>query len=115
MKHIAARLRAAREAAKYTQRTLALELGISEAMITRYETGETRVPPERLFEFASILRVPTTYFLEELPGDVERSDSAMYLAVGRDAGAKHLLTLYQQAPKTVRKQLIAYAEYLVQK
>jgi len=110
--HLGLRIRRAREALDLTQRELAKQLGVSEVTLQRYESGDGRIPPQRLVELAATLRVPATHFFEDFPGDAALKDNDGYVPVGKDAGARRLVEIYLRAPKSVKKQLLSYAEFL---
>jgi transcriptional regulator with XRE-family HTH domain len=50
---------------KISQNNLGMRLEISGQQIHKYETGESRMPPEKLFRCAEIFYVPIQYFFNE--------------------------------------------------
>jgi len=62
---IAARLKDERLQQGMSLDTLAKELKISLQMAYRYETGRVAFSVERLIDFAAVLRMPVSYFLED--------------------------------------------------
>lgn len=55
----------ARKEAKLTQTELALKMGLSRMMISRYEVGLNNIPLDQLEKISKFLNKPITYFLEE--------------------------------------------------
>lgn len=55
----------ARKEAKLTQTELALKMGLSRMMISRYEVGLNNIPLDQLEKISKFLKKPVTYFLEE--------------------------------------------------
>lgn len=74
------RLRWRRRELKLTQEQLAEQLGLTFQQVQKYEKGINRVSAGRLFELATELTVPITYFYE----GVEELLSAPVLAVQED-------------------------------
>lgn len=50
---------------KMTQNQLAEAVGVDSQQIQEYETGDDRVPANRLFDIAQVLDVPMTFFFRE--------------------------------------------------
>jgi len=67
-KEIGRRLRQARLAENLTQDGLAKKLGISFQQVQKYENGSNRVSASRLFSIAKVLKLPVTYFFDEIEG-----------------------------------------------
>lgn len=55
----------ARKEAKLTQTELALKMGLSRMMISRYEVGLNNIPLDQLEKIAKFVNKHITYFLEE--------------------------------------------------
>lgn len=55
----------ARKEAKLTQTELALKMGLSRMMISRYEVGLNNIPLDQLEKISKFLKKPVTYFLGE--------------------------------------------------
>ncbi len=53
-----------------SQEQLGKALGLSFQQIQKYERGANRVGSSRLFDLANILRVPVSFFFEEMSEDV---------------------------------------------
>ena len=56
------RLMTLRQSHKMSQEYLGAKLGVRYQQIQKYETGVTRMPPERIAACARILEVPVEYF-----------------------------------------------------
>lgn len=56
------RLMTLRQSHKMSQESLGVRLGVKYQQIQKYETGATRMPPERIAACARILEVPIEYF-----------------------------------------------------
>lgn len=69
------RLRAAREAAHFTQTEVALRLGRPQSWVSKSEAGERRVDIVELSELAAIYQRPLDYFVADLPPQRKRSAS----------------------------------------
>ncbi len=63
------RLIVLRQSRKMSQDRLGNLLGVSSQQIYKYETGENRVPPERIHACAGIFKVPVGYFYGEYETD----------------------------------------------
>jgi transcriptional regulator with XRE-family HTH domain len=64
--HVGKRLRLRRNLLDLSQDELARRLGLTAQLIQKYEAGETRISASRLYEIATQLAVPITWFFEEL-------------------------------------------------
>ena len=56
------RLMTLRQSHKMSQEYLGAKLGVRYQQIQKYETGQARIPPERIASCARILEVPIEYF-----------------------------------------------------
>jgi len=56
------RLMTLRQSHKMSQESLGIRLGIKYQQIQKYESGQVRMPPERIAACARILEVPVEYF-----------------------------------------------------
>ena len=52
-----------------TQRQLGGSVGLTLRQIKKYERGTNRVSSSRLYEFAKVLKVPVSYFFDEMPSN----------------------------------------------
>jgi transcriptional regulator with XRE-family HTH domain len=76
--HVGHRVRIRRNQIGMSQTTLAEGLGITFQQVQKYERGSNRISTSKLYETATVLDVPITYFFEDLtPGDkIEREPGA---------------------------------------
>jgi len=65
--HIGERLKLSRHAADMTQEQLGKASGLTFQQIQKYEKGNSRISASRLYQLASFLGVPASYFFEDLP------------------------------------------------
>lgn len=70
--HVGNRLRCRREALNITQELLGDAIDVSFQQIQKYERGLNRVSASRLFMAACALRVPVSYFFEDMDPGVYR-------------------------------------------
>jgi transcriptional regulator with XRE-family HTH domain len=67
--HVGERIRRRRTELGLTQEELGSGLGISYQQIQKYETGANRISAARLFEIATALDIPISYFFDDFsPG-----------------------------------------------
>ena len=66
--HVGKRLRDKRTRMGLSQEALAKSSGITFQQVQKYERATNRIAVSRMFEFASVLRVPISYFFEGLVG-----------------------------------------------
>lgn len=64
--HVGNRLRVRRIQLGLTQEKLAGLLGLTFQQVQKYEHGANRVSASRLYEIATVLKVPITYFYENI-------------------------------------------------
>jgi len=72
--HVGARIRLRRRMQGVSQEKLADALGLTFQQVQKYERGANRVSASKLYEIASALRAPVSYFFEGLAdpaGDAE--------------------------------------------
>jgi transcriptional regulator with XRE-family HTH domain len=123
---LARRLRQRRVEVGKTQQALAEDVGLSQQMIQRYESAESRISPSRLFDIAQALDVPPGYFLEELqvgeaPGspkeqrpDVTPDDHfPSTLRVQDQRQAAEVSRLLAKLPATTRRSIMDLLQLLV--
>ena len=65
--HVGARVRQRRTMLGMNQFKLGHAVNLSFQQIQKYEQGSNRICSSRLFEFAKVLRVPVSYFFDEMP------------------------------------------------
>ncbi len=68
--HVGNRLRLRRLRQNLTQEKLANLVGLTFQQVQKYEHGSNRISASRLYEIATALQVPVSYFYEDLPSDI---------------------------------------------
>ena len=69
--HVGKRLRLRRILKGWSQQQLGDAVGLTFQQIQKYENGASRISCGRLFDFARALDVPTSFFFDDLPPNVE--------------------------------------------
>jgi len=64
--HIGRRVREARAAHGFSQSSLSEKLGVSFQQVQKYENGTNRISGSRLWDIATVLGLPITYFFDGL-------------------------------------------------
>lgn len=64
--HVGQRLRFKRIMLGMSQDQLGQAVGVTFQQVQKYEKGQNRIGSSRLYEFAKILRVPVSYFFEDI-------------------------------------------------
>jgi len=67
--HVGARMRQRRTLLGMSQEKLGTAVGLTFQQIQKYERGSNRIGSSRLFEFAKVLDVPVSYFVDEMPSN----------------------------------------------
>jgi transcriptional regulator with XRE-family HTH domain len=75
--HVGNRLRERRNFLRVSQEKLGKDLGLTFQQIQKYEKGANRVGASRLFEISQLLRVPTSYFFEDMPENIHLTNGAV--------------------------------------
>ncbi len=65
--YVGNRMRQRRSLLGMSQAALGKAVGLTFQQVQKYERGANRLGASRLFEFATVLDVPVTYFFDELP------------------------------------------------
>jgi len=68
--HVGSRIRGRRCLLGMSQKDLGKKVSLTFQQIQKYERGANRVGSGRLFEFSCILKVPISYFYDEMPSDL---------------------------------------------
>ena len=68
--HVGNRVRIRRALLGMTQEKLADAIGLAFQQIQKYDRGANRISASRLFDIASVLEVPVSFFFEDLPEDL---------------------------------------------
>ena len=98
-KHVGERLRLRRQIAGVYQEQLADKLGVTFQQIQKYERGINRISAGRLWEISQILKVPTSYFYEDIKGDT-------YTIPQYSKEQIHLIRLLPKTPLPMQKAII---------
>ena len=107
--HVGKRIRHRRWLVGMTQQQLADAVGIKFQQIQKYETGMNRVSASRLWDIASTLDVPVSFFFEGLDASAETAQNGDILA---EKEALELLRAYYAIPETQRRRLFDLARVL---
>ena len=67
--HVGSRARTRRILLGKSQEAVSTQLGISFQQLQKYENGVNRISASRLYDLAYILRVPISFFFEEMPAN----------------------------------------------
>lgn len=109
--HVGKRVRHRRWLAGMTQQQLAESVGIKFQQIQKYETGMNRVSASRLWDIASALSVPVSYFFEGI-GNTENSQADVPGDILADKEALDLVRSYYSIPEQQRRRLFDLARVL---
>ena len=71
--HVGARLRQRRTLVGMSQEKLGEAVGLTFQQIQKYERGANRIGASRLYQLACVLDVPTDYFFDDMPGEVQQT------------------------------------------
>ena len=74
--HVGLRVRQRRWMMGITQQQLGDDVGIKFQQIQKYETGANRISASRLWDIATKLRVPISFFFEGIDGQVANNGMA---------------------------------------
>ena len=114
--HVGKRIRHRRWLVGMTQQQLAESVGIKFQQIQKYETGMNRVSASRLWDIASALSVPVSFFFEGLSDEsqIAASDPAGEVPIDilKDKEALDLIRSYYAIPETQRRRLFELARVL---
>jgi transcriptional regulator with XRE-family HTH domain len=84
------KIRERRRAMKITQEKLADALGLTFQQVQKYERGSNRVSASKLYEIATLLCVPVSYFYADLPDPTE--------SAGDDEDLRHATRVLMATP-----------------
>lgn len=96
-----------------TQQQLAESVGIKFQQIQKYETGMNRVSASRLWDIASVLEVPVSFFFDGLdaqPTGETAGDAPTDILTDKEA--LELLRSYYAIPENQRRRLFDLARVL---
>lgn len=71
--HVGSRVRLRRTLLGMSQEKLGTAVGLSFQQIQKYERGANRIGSSRLFQFAQVLDVPVSFFFDDMPEEIARS------------------------------------------
>jgi transcriptional regulator with XRE-family HTH domain len=103
------RIRLRRRELGVSQENLARELGVSFQQVQKYERAANRVSASKLFEIASVLRVPPNYFFEGISARQEPSgspDAAAEPAFLATAEGAELAQFFPKLHEAERRQIL---------
>ncbi len=102
--HVGARIRFKRKLLGLSQTNLGNALGLTFQQIQKYETGANRISASRLYQTASILEVPITFFFEDMPSEITGRKGTQSDSPVIDDQSTKLLRAYMSVPdEQVRK------------
>jgi transcriptional regulator with XRE-family HTH domain len=109
--HVGKRIRHRRWMVGMTQQQLADSVGIKFQQIQKYETGMNRVSASRLWDMATTLEVPISFFFEglgSLQGDRPLNGGDLFA----EKEALELIRTYYAIPENQRRRLFDLARAL---
>ncbi len=109
--HVGQRVRQRRWTIGMTQQQLGEKLGVKFQQVQKYETGINRISASRIWEMASALEVPVSYFFEGLAGQAA-GDADGRGDVLTDREAVSLVRAYYSIPEEQRRRLFDLARVL---
>ena len=112
--HVGKRIRHRRWMNGTTQQQLAESVGIKFQQIQKYETGMNRVSASRLWDIATVLDVPVSFFFEGLDAQAKGESNAADMPndILTDKEALELLRSYYAIPENQRRKLFDLARVL---
>ncbi|MEM0923219.1 MAG: helix-turn-helix transcriptional regulator [Pseudomonadota bacterium] len=109
--HVGQRVRQRRWMVGMTQQQLGNQVGIKFQQIQKYETGTNRISASRLWDIATALEVPVSFFFEGLESESPMADSGRG-DVMTDKEALELVRAYYAIPENQRRRLFELARVL---
>lgn len=109
--HVGQRVRQRRWMVGMTQQQLGNKVGIKFQQIQKYETGTNRISASRLWDIASALDVPVSFFFEGLDGHIADAGAA-HGDILTDKEALDLVRAYYAIPENQRRRLFDLARVL---
>ncbi len=104
--HVGARLKFRRRLLGLSQTALGNALGLTFQQIQKYENGANRISASRLYQAASILEVPITFFFEDMPSEINGGKTRASEAPVIDGQTTKLLRAYLLVPDDQIRQSI---------
>ena len=119
--HVGKRVRQRRKMMGITQEKLGESLGLTFQQVQKYERGTNRVSASKLFEMAVFLKVPVSYFYEDMiaqsahPMVMESGESTFEHEHLTSRESRELLLSYYRLPNDkVRKRVMELVRSLVE-
>lgn len=109
--HVGQRVRQRRWMLGMTQAQLGDLVGTKFQQIQKYETGANRISASRMWDIASVLRVPIAFFFQGLNGQTADT-SEMRGDISSDKEAGDLVRAYYAMPENQRRRLFDLARAL---
>jgi len=111
--HVGERIRLRRAMLRLTQQDLAQSIGISFQQLQKYERGANRVSASRLFDIASHLDVPISFFFEDIEDDLLEQRGLTNVRPDVDPSlsseALKLMAVFNRLPNdTVRRRILEF-------
>lgn len=103
--HVGRRLRLRRVMLQLSQEQLATRMGITFQQIQKYENGQNRISASRLWDLSRILRVPISFFYEEID-DEAADNSPMMLAQGQLRGKRNKFSGHKMIDPMQREETL---------
>ncbi|TVQ54119.1 MAG: helix-turn-helix domain-containing protein [Rhodobacteraceae bacterium] len=112
--HVGKRLRHRRWMVGMTQQQLAERVGIKFQQIQKYETGMNRISASRLYDVATALEAPVSFFFEGLSDEQPAETTTHSGDLLADKEALDLVRSYYAIPPEQRRRLFDLARVLSQ-
>lgn len=111
--HVGERIRLRRAMLRLTQQDLAQSIGISFQQLQKYERGANRVSASRLFDIASHLDVPISFFFQDIEEDLLQQRGLTNVRPEVDPSltseALKLMAVFNRLPNdTVRRRILEF-------
>lgn len=109
--YVGQKLRQRRWMMGMTQRKLGDSIGTRFQQIQKYENGTNRISASRMWDLATTLDVPVSFFFEGLDGQAPAADGAGETTL-EDTDAINLIRVYGAIPLAQRRTLLELARAL---
>ena len=84
--YVGERLRFGRNMRGISQRNVGKAIGVTFQQVQKYERGVNSIRPSRLLELADLLKVPITFFFEDLLKAAANQDNSYAVPGAADSG-----------------------------
>ncbi len=116
--YVGQQIRLARREQRMSQEALAKCLGVTFQQVQKYEIGANRVSASKLFEIATALQRPVSYFFEGFPNAAERNptdaERESVTVIQHTAEGRRLAKAFVAAMPHVRKAVVGLLESMEQ-